>query len=220
MGLIRISAIALLAANLLLLGVQASQPPERTASPAVAVTPLSTNYPSIVLITELSDTGDKDLAQQCFTVGPFESAVTVDALVEMLGEYATSSQARKTEAFVDRGFWVYLPPFASERDARQAVTDLYDAGHHDAGVMLEGEWNLSVSLGYFINQTNASQLVEKARQLGFKAEMRVQRDDESRYWVDYQQQAGVEYASRVLADFVPETLHHALACPQDRPLAG
>lgn len=216
MGLIRISVITLLALNLLLLGVLASRPQLPVADPAVTETRSTANIQPIVLISELGDAGSDDLARQCFTVGPFESDLTVEAIVDMLGEYTTSAHSRKTEAFVDRGYWAYLPAFASEREARQAIRALLDAGHDDVSLMTDGEYDLSVSLGYFINQSNASQLIEKVRALGFEAEMRVQRDDESRYWVDYEQQAGVEYASRMLAEFVPEALHHALGCGEEQ----
>ena len=84
MGLIRITVIMLLAANLLLLGVQASQPPEPVAVPPVSEIALTADAPSIVLISELGEPGNTDLARQCFTVGPFESDLTVDAIVDML----------------------------------------------------------------------------------------------------------------------------------------
>jgi hypothetical protein len=75
-----------------------------------------------------------------------------------------------------------------------------------------------VSLGYFINQSNAAQHRDRIRDLGFPAEFRIQRDDEFRYWVDYKQQSGDEYASRLLDDLIPSQLHHPTACAVDNIL--
>ena len=155
------------------------------------------------------------LDSQCFTVGPFETRATVEAIVEMLRENTSSVSSRETEAFVDRGYWVYLPPYGDEQGARQAVKILYDAGLDDVSLIKNGIWNNSVSLGYFINQSNATEHRDRIREMGFQAEFRIQRDDESRFWVDFEQQVGIEHASRMLAGLVPPELQRSTSCPKD-----
>jgi len=217
---LRISVISLLALNLLLVGILASQPGHQAVSTEPSASERSADISTIVLIRELDEPDKQGIGLQCFTVGPFESRRTAEAIVEMLAANVVSAHTRTTEAFVDRGYWVFLPPFKDVANARQAVRDLYEAGHEDVELIKDGEWNLSVSLGYFINQANASSLADSIRNLGFNPEMRVQRDDESRYWVDYQQQAGQQYASQVLAGFVPSTLHRALSCTGEDEAGG
>ena len=214
MAILRIIIIALLAANLLLLGLEASKPPLDTSNDLETRTPQADPLPGIRLLSELADVDSGQLNRQCFTIGPFEGRATVDAIVEMLGAYTAALSSRETEAFVDRGYWVYLPPYDDEQGARRVVKTLYDAGFEDATVIKNGIWNNSVSLGYFINQSNAMVRKDRVREMGFNAETRIQREDESRFWVDYEQRTGVEYASRILGDMVPPGLHRATACAE------
>ncbi len=209
---IKLIILAMLTGNILLLGLEASKPPAIKAEAKDMQGSTATELPTLRLLSEMSEAEPGSLRRQCFTVGPFESIATVEAIVELLDEYTSSISPRETEAFVDRGYWVYLPPFSDEPAARQAVNTLYNAGLEDVSYVNEGEWNNSVSLGYFINQSNAAQHRNRVRELGFDAEFRIQRDDESRYWVDYEQQAGIEYASRMLVGLVPAQLHRSTTC--------
>jgi hypothetical protein len=216
---IKLIVLVLFTTNMLLFGLEASKPPVSQPAESTAVISNASNIPGIRLISELdiNDFGDRN--RQCFTIGPFESAETVDAIVEMLTEFASRAGPRETEAFVDRGYWVYLPPYEDEQGARQAIEILYDAGM-DVGLISNGEFDNSVSLGYFISQDNARKQRDRVREMGFPAEFKIQREDESRFWVDYEQEAGSEYASRVLADLVPADLHRPTACgPTEADLA-
>lgn len=219
MSKLKLIIIALLAANLLLLGLEAAKPPLDMSNDLQAGTPQADPLPGIRLLSELADVDSPQSGRQCFTVGPFEGRPTVDAIVEMLGAYTSALSLRETEAFVDRGYWVYLPPYGDERGARQALKTLYDAGLEDIAVIKNGVWNNSVSLGYFIDQSGAMMRKDRASELGFKAQTRIQREGESRYWVDYEQRVGVEYASRILGGMVPAGLHRATVCPEPVDIA-
>lgn len=220
MNLLKLLIIALVAANLLLLGLEASKPPANVDSDASTAQSQISNLPEIRLLSELDGMDTQQFSRQCFTVGPFETRPTMDAIVEMLNGFASNVSSRETEAFVDRGYWVYLPPYPDEQGGRQAVKILYDAGYDDVFVVNNGDWNHAVSLGYFITQSNAIAHRDRISELGFEAEMRIQRDDESRFWVEYEQQAGDEYASRVLAELVPAELHRPIACSEEPASEG
>ena len=212
MTTLKLIILVLFTSNLLLLGLEASKPP-----PEISITKAKpdndvSSIPEIRLLSEMDESETGTFDSQCFTVGPFETEATVDAIVNMLGEYTSIVSPRETEAFVDRGYWVYLPPYENEQGARQAITILYGAGL-DVDLIKNGEFNNSVSLGYFINQSNARKQRDLVREMGFKAEFKIQREDESRFWVDYEQEAGDEYAFRVLSGLVPAELHRMTACP-------
>jgi len=215
---LKLAVIALVAGNCLLLLLEASKAP--VAEPvAQQATARHAGLPEILMLSELEPGRDGAFGRQCFTVGPFETRATAEAITGMLRAYSTRVSDRATEAFVDRGYWVYLPPYPDERSAREAVRSLYDAEFEDVAIIRDGEWNLSVSLGYFISQDNAVRRRDLARERGFPAEFNIQRHDEPRFWVDYEQQAGVEYASRVLSSLVPPELHRMTACPEAGGLA-
>lgn len=205
--------LVLFTTNILLLGLEASKPPPEENQNVISPATAPPGLPGIILLSEIAATEPGSLEHQCFTVGPFETRATAEAIVEMLWAHASLVTSRETEAFVDRGYWVFLPPFADEQAARQVVNTLYKAGL-DAGLIINGEFNNSVSLGYFISQSNARNHRDRLREMGFEAEFRIQRADEPRYWVDYQQQTGVEFASRLLTGLVPAELHRSTACPK------
>lgn len=219
MSRFKLAIIALLMGNILLLGLEASKPPAPEPTATAALHPRD-GLPEIMLLGELDTSHGGDYGRQCFTVGPFETLTTVEAIRGMLQEYSTHVGERETEASVDRGFWVYLPPYPDARSARDAVEILYDANFDDVAVIRNGEWNFAVSLGYFISQSNAIRQRDRIRELGLPAEFIIKRHDETRYWVDYEQQAGVEYASRVLESFVPPELHRMIACSVPEGLAA
>ncbi|MFT5139764.1 MAG: hypothetical protein ACI9CB_001417 [Rhodothermales bacterium] len=219
MSKLKLIILVMFTGNILLLGLEASKRPmEEPTAPGRVNIAQRQDLPALRLLSELSSDADDSDDSQCFTVGPFETKATVDAIVEMLKEYSSSARSRQTEAFVDRGYWVFLPPYDDRRSARKAVESLYGVGLDDVALINNGEWNNSVSLGYFINQSNAAQHRDRIRDLGFPAEFRIQRDDEFRYWVDYKQQSGDEYASRLLDDLIPSQLHHPTACAVDNIL--
>lgn len=216
MKTLKLGIVMMFAANILLLGMAASRatgkPDPAVPAPAQALRAV----PDIVLRSELSEAPAPVATPACFTIGPFESGQTAEAISMLLTDNGYSSQARETEAFVDRGYWVYLPPFESERAARQALDDLYRAGLEDIALIRSGDWERSVSLGYFISQANALARRQEAAELGFDAEMRIQREDEPRYWVDYLQAPGERATAKsLLADLVPIELHRDVACAQE-----
>jgi hypothetical protein len=215
---IKLGAIVMVATNLVILGLQASKPPQPPSAPDEAVEQAHEELPSIRLLSELDELAPEVASQSCFTVGPFESSETAAAISELIAEQAAGVATRQTEAFVDRGYWVYLPPFESARAGRRAVEALLEAGLEDIALIRQGRWNRAVSLGYYIEQSNAVRRRQQVRALGMDAQMIVRRDDEVRYWVDYVQGLGAGYASRVLDGLVPPGLHHQTAC--EDPAAG
>jgi hypothetical protein len=217
---IKLGAIVMVATNLVILGLQASKPPQPSPAPDAAAVQTHEELPSIQLLSELDGVAAEAAPQSCFTVGPFESSETAAAISELIVEQATGVATRQTEAFVDRGYWVHLPPYESTRAGNGAVEALLDAGIEDIALIRQGRWNRAVSLGYFIEQSNAVRRREQVRALGMDAQMTVRRDDEVRYWVDYVQKSGFGYASRVLDGLVPPGLHHQTACEDELAQTG
>jgi len=210
---IRFFVVALVTVNLLLLGVEASKPGARAASTLRQIVPVAEDVPRLRTVDEITTITEPGTGLECFTVGPFENSSTSNVVADLLGSYASSVNQRATEAFVDRGYWVYLPPAATPLEGQTALNRLLDAGIEDVRLMESGDFDNAVSLGYFFEQLNAVRRREAIEGMGFEVEIRIQRDDETRYWVDYRQLAGVEYGYRILADVIPADLHRQTACP-------
>lgn len=211
MHTLKLAIVAMLATNIVLLGMEASKAPKLESGVAANPSRLPMVLPDIVLRSDLPDAPVPK--QFCFTVGPFESDETAAAIAGLLNTHQYSSGLRETEAFVDRGYWVYLPPSENEFAARDTLQALYDAGLEDVALIRNGDWDRSISLGYFVEQANALARRDQMRSMGFPAEMRIQREDEARYWVDYQRLASAQAAvESLLGGLVPAGLHREIAC--------
>ena len=113
---------------------------------------------------------------------------------------------------MDQGTWVYLPVQIDYITARNMALTMRDAGLGDVNVIRNGEWNNSVSLGYFASAENALQRAREARSLGFAVETRLQQDQQTRFWVDYQQRAGAPYVQVSEEGPIRPELHRYVPC--------
>ncbi len=189
--MLRILVISLFVANLLLFGFQRNNPavePETKVATAVKKTP---EIPTIHLFGEMMQ--DEDLLtdnRQCFSLGPFHSSDDKDEIRLLLQELSTRISERQTVALVEKGYWVFIPPYGSLLEANQSLIALQALGLEDIGVVYDGEWKNAVSLGYFMRQENAQRRKKSVEFKGYAPMIRVQRKGEPRYWLDYEQPPG------------------------------
>jgi hypothetical protein len=218
--MLRIVVIALVAANLLLLVLEASKGP-RVKEPVAESAPpssLDPRLPGIQLLSELSDDGiGATQFSNCFTVGPFETVELLEQARAGLAGLVETVSSRQTEAVVERGYWVYLPPFGTFEEALGMARTMRAAGITDVNALRDGDWGNSLSLGYFVNETNATARRDQIRNQGFDAQTRIQRDTEPRYWLDYEQLTGSQYAAQVLSDSIAPGLHRSIPCVSVSP---
>jgi hypothetical protein len=189
--MLRIVVISLFVANLLLLGFQRDKPearPEATMAPEVKE---NTGIPTIHLFSEMmQDQGLLTDNRQCFSLGPFHSSEDKDEVRLLLQEVSISVSERQTEALVEKGYWVFMPPYDSLLEANQALISLQALGLEDIGIMYDGDWKNAISLGYFMRQENAQRRKKSVESRGYAPMIRVQRQGEPRYWLDYEQPPG------------------------------
>ena len=185
--MLRAAVIALLLGNLLLAGYRAAYPPQVPPSPVVPGRALPTDLAGIALVQELgqpSESGQQGL--RCFTLGPFETAASMQDAQIRLRDQAARIRERRTEALMELGYWVALPPVAEFAEAAAAERDLRRLGLEDIAVVSGPEGDFQISLGYFLDEGNALMRRDRVRELGFEAETRLQRETQTRYWLDYE----------------------------------
>ncbi len=213
--MLRIIVISLFVANLLLLGFQSSKPavqPETTVNPVVVENP---DIPTIHLLGELMQ--DWDLMsgnRQCFSLGPFHSSEDRDEIRARLLEVSAYISERQTQALIDKGYWVFLPPFESLLKANQVLFSLQALGLKDIGVIYEDDWKNAISLGYFLRQENAQSRKKALEDRGYQPSMRVQRHAEPRYWLDYEQNPGTELIALDMQNRPNDFMQRSLPCPE------
>ena len=189
--MLKIFVISLFVANILLLGFQASKPPKKKQLASSAPKTLDSSVPTIHLFSELME--NRDLMsgnRQCFTLGPFHSEDEMDAVLTRLLPVSVEVKQRETQAMVEKGYWVFMPPYASLLQANEELLSLQSLGLVDIGVVYDGGLKNAISLGYFLRQENALKRKKSLESRGYSAVMRVQRQTEPRYWLDYEQDPG------------------------------
>jgi hypothetical protein len=156
--------------------------------------------------------GAGDLPLLCYTAGPFETVPTLIEAREALGPLALGVKERDTEALVELGFWVSLPPLESFREAGALVQALNQAGQQDVAIVTDDSGEYRVSLGYFLEENNARRRRDEVRALGFDADTQVQRETQPRFWLDYafRDVASAELAAAAL----PAGEQREIPCPE------
>lgn len=213
--MIRILVISLVVANLLLLGFQCSKPPVQPETRASQSVEKDTGIPTIHLFSEMMQ--DQDLMtgnRQCFSLGPFHTIEDRDQTRMRLLEVSTYISERQTEALVEKGYWVFLPPYASLLEANEELISLQALGLQDIGIIYDGEWKNAISLGYFLRQEYALSRKEGLEDKGYAPRMRVQRQAEPRYWLDYEQDPGSGLIALDMQNRPNDFMQRSLPCPE------
>ena len=213
--MLRILVISLFVANLLLLGFQDKKPavqPETTVRQNVDE---DSNIPTIHLFSEVMQ--DQDLMtgnRQCFSLGPFHADEDMDEIREQLKEVSVNISERQTEALVEKGYWVFMPPYTSLLEANQELLSLQALGLTDIGVIYDGNWKNAISLACFLRQENAVKRKKALEDRGYAPLIRVQRQAEPRYWLDYEQTPGSGLIALDMNNRPNDFMQRSLPCPE------
>ena len=213
--MLRIIVISLFVANLLLLGFQLSKPAEQTETVASQPVAEDPTIPIIHLLSELmQDWNLMSGNRQCFSLGPFHSSEDRDEIREQLLEVSAYISERQTMAQVEKGYWVFMPPYVSLLEANRELLSLQALGMKDIAVMYEGKWKNAISLGYFLRQKNAQRRKKDLEDRGYAPSIRVTRQTEPRYWLDYEQNPGSALISLDMENRPNDFLQRSLPCPE------
>ena len=114
---------------------------------------------------------DRDL--RCTTLGPFPTQSDLRI------------QFRESRALRSRGWWVYLPAFASRDAALSAARELSSKGVRDYYVVTAGDQENTISLGLFRDGDNAARRRDEVKALGLDVQLNERTEDTPEYWLDY-----------------------------------
>lgn len=123
-------------------------------------------------------------ALACAAYGPFPSDDAVkqgEARLKPLG-FAVSEHIVPGKS--KQGYWVYLPPFGSKREADAAMALLKRRGVQDIYVVTDEANRNAISLGVFSQRSGAADRQKAMKKLGYHPLMAERFRDEPRYWLD------------------------------------
>jgi len=146
-------------------------PPAVTAAAPVTAPGLTTNASAVA-------------AESCATYGPFPGGDAIDKAEARLKTLGLATSRHTVAGKAKLGYWVYLPPFGSRREADAAAELLKKRGVADIYVVPDEANRNAVSLGVFNQHDGATQRVKEIKKLGFHPILTERFRDEPHYWID------------------------------------
>jgi hypothetical protein len=122
----------------------------------------------------------------CYRLGPFESESEMSSLRPELNLQFEQVLVRESETMVNRGYWVFLPPYDTREQAERELERLTAAGVEDNYLMPNGAMANAISLGLFDQEERAVTRQQKLMALGLGLEIRVelQASPTTQYWLE------------------------------------
>ena len=127
----------------------------------------------------------------CATYGPFAGSDEVQQAESRLKQLGLSTTAHTVAGKTKPGYWVYLPPFGSRKEADAAMELLKKRGVSDIYVVADEADRNAISLGLFKQHEFAAQRVKELKKLGYHPQTAERFRDEPRYWIDARGAVGV-----------------------------
>ena len=143
----------------------------------------------------------KDL--RCTTLGPFPTQSDLRRAMTVLTPLTERLQFRESRTLRSRGWWVYLPAFASREAALAAARQLSSKGVRDYYVVTAGDQENTISLGLFRDGENAVRRRDEIKAFGLDVQLNERTEDTPEYWLDYAVLSGQRFDWR---DRVPDRL--------------
>lgn len=158
---------------------------ELTPAERQALVKASTPVPAPVAQAVTSNPAASQTAVQiCVSYGPFPSAQAALSGFETLTKAGNTVTQRTVPGKVRLGYWVYLPPFGSHREADAATKLLKSRGVKDLYVVTDEANRNAISLGVFSDRFGALARQKKIREMGYHPLLTERFRDSPRYWLD------------------------------------
>ena len=219
--ILRIFVLGLVAFNILLWGWALLQPEPAESLDSEAADEIAqiTGMPAIRLASEVTGLipGGSQASRQCYTLGPLASRSALRRIRDELERAVVQLSWHETTAMVEQGYWVYLEPFGSYEQAAEAVEQLVTNGVSDYYVMPEGSFTNAVSVGLYEQQSQAQNRKAEieALGLGWPLVIGMQRQDQARYWLDFEIRSDSDIQVQSLIVDNNEAQHLEVPCPEN-----
>ena len=122
----------------------------------------------------------------CTLVGPFETSDEAAQLVERLAAMDVEGHVANLEIPSGLGYWVYLAPRESRREALRSLAELQARGV-DSFIIPKGKLMNGISLGMFSQETLAHAHVRDMAELGLDAKIDIVERSYNETWVSVPQ---------------------------------
>lgn len=127
----------------------------------------------------------------CELVGPFSDLDKADEFIERLNGIEVSGGVREIELPSGLGYWVYLKPLRSRKDALRRLNELQTKGV-DSYVIPKGELENGISLGMFSQKSLADARLKEMTREGLDPQLKEIERSYREIWVMLDQGEGAK----------------------------
>ena len=190
-----------------------ASPPEAEPEPP----PVATAAVAAPDVVDPEPAADEPQPQACYTLGPFYLVHDVSRVAEVFETRGVTTRQRAAAERKQGGFWVFIPPRPTLRNAREVLRQLQGNGIHDPLIITEGRRANAISVGVYSSQVNAEERHDAILQLGYTAEIEPLQHTQPVYWLDVELRTQSEIPRglwRIVADDFPNLTQKNIECDQ------
>lgn len=170
-------------------------------TPAERQALVKASTPALVPATpEIPTPAATSVPQVCVSYGPFPSTKAEQTGLARLQKAGASVTQRTIPGKVRLGYWVYLPPFGSRREADAAAKLLKVRGVKDIYVVTDESNRNAISLGVFSDRFGALAHQKKIREMGYRPLLTERFRDSPHFWLDAHGAANQLLAASAFSD--------------------
>lgn len=153
-------------------------------------------------------------SKACFVVGPFADQGAAETAAASFRDKGLDALYDQRETQSTR-YWLHTSPYPSRRKALDKIADLKKHGIEDVAVMETGQWQNSISLGFYHNRSSADQRREELQALNVDVTVAAEQATEQTHWVRYtavSNDPAADTAWQALVQANPKLQREALPC--------
>jgi len=150
----------------------------------------------------------------CTLVGPFADILIGEQLLQRLQALEIKGDLRELEMPGEKGYWVYLAPEISKKEALRRLHELQAKGI-DSFVIPKGELSNGISFGMYNQADLATSAVENLSGLGYDAQIKELERSYQERWLVLNPQEAQKVSAELwfqLQDGLPDLQHRQNFC--------
>ena len=176
--------------------LSADAAPSAAASLKEAATSVNSDPLSVVLLSEqprdrsvasvrikpTNKSVEAPVQPLCTLVGSFKRLLKAEYLVERLAALGLVAEVKNLVVASDSGYWLYLPPEVSRKEALRRLSELQGRGI-DSYVIPSGNLANGISLGMFSQQDRAQAMQKQIKKQGYQSQIVNVPREQKEIWV-------------------------------------
>jgi hypothetical protein len=122
--------------------------------------------------------------RSCVSIGPFDTNELAQSGGKRLADAKLAYNLRSESSRIESSYWVYLPPYATRKEAEKKQKELTRRGITDHYLMQEAGMENTISLGLFSQAENARRRMEELASQGIRARQETRYRTRTAFWLD------------------------------------